>query len=72
MTVEAKHIPGWFKLADYAKVANFDLSDWVAMISHRHLWRETFEFNYPKGVPKEEKDQILGNLFGGCLTIQHS
>src|SRR5262245_15844685 len=58
MTVKAKRIPAWFKLADYAVAANFNRSDWLVMLSHRHLWRETLDFRYPKGVAEEEKDRF--------------
>src|SRR5262245_330749 len=60
MTVKSKQIPVWFKLAAYTEAANFDLSDWLVMLSHRHLWRENFEFksNYPNGVPEEEKGSL--------------
>jgi hypothetical protein len=67
MTVKAKQIPGWFKLADYAGAANFNLSDWVVMLSHRHLWRQSLDTTYPEGVPEEQKANFWDGYLGDVL-----
>src|SRR5262245_60532898 len=62
--VKAEHIPSWFKLADYAEAENFNFSDWAVMISHRHLWRQSLDTTYPRGVPNEQKASFWNDYLG--------
>jgi len=65
--VKAEHIPSWFKLADYAEAENFNFSDWAVMISHRHLWRQSLDTTYPRGVPNEQKASFWNDYLGDVL-----